>query len=326
MSNTFRKIILAFALVAVFLALKSCGVPEGDPGPAPNTRTQRKASTQALILTQDFTFDPENKDRVEGKYLQRKEITVPPTLTPQNKWIMFEGPVLENDKVAYRYYADARHRFDIYGKRVSDLVMDTVGWNYHDIMDWGSDILKVGNSLGLGSPAIYYRDSVYPLERADVKTIEVIKTHGEESKIRTTWKNLSIAGHEFDLIQDWSLRTGNYHSTIHLYVPGGRLPEGMKFVTGFVSHLPEAESGETVDSAYLMTWGKQSFHKENLGMAVFSKKQHNPVFTKNDGSHILIMEGGSNGVVYGFMAVWHRDQSNTTDATGFRMMVEAATM
>lgn len=324
MSKTYRKLFNAFGLLIVFITLKACVAPEDSAVGTTTTEAPTRPATQALLLTQDFAFDAADKNKVTGTYKSHKSITVPADLTPQNKWIMFEGPVLENDKVAYRYYADSRHRFDIYGKKVSDLVMDTVSWKYHDIMDWGSDILKVGNSLGMGSPAIYYEDKVYALENAEKKTIEVVESGADQSMIRTSWTGLEVAGEKIDLVQDWSIAAGDYHSTIHLYVPGGQLPEGMKFATGIVSHLPDATSGTAGNCTYLMNWGKQSYHEEQLGMAVFADNAFKPMTTKDDLSHLLVLEGGADGATYGFMAVWEQDQSGTKNAAGFKTMVEAA--
>ena len=119
----------------LLLSFISCGTEtakEVTTSNATNSATANK-KTQALILTQPFDFDPSDKNKMTGKYIAQKKLTIPNNLATQSKWIMFEGPVLENDVIAYRYYADSRHRFDIYAKSVTDLVMDTVGWNYHII-------------------------------------------------------------------------------------------------------------------------------------------------------------------------------------------------
>ncbi len=287
--------------------------------------TEKADYTQALLLVQGAPFDVNDKNKVDGAYQAKQQITVPTDLTPQNKWIMFEGPVLENDKVAYRYYADSRHRFDIYGKRVGDLVMDTVSWQYHDIMDWGSDILKVGNSLGMGSPAIYYEDRVFALEKATKKTIEVLQTGGNKSVIRTVWTDLKIGKDTMDIVQDWSISAGDYFSTIDLSVKDGKLPYGMHFATGIVSHLPEVTVGSTNDYTYLMNWGKQSYHEENLGMAVMAKGEYGPKAVEDELSHLLVFENAPEKVSYRFMAIWEQDQSKTKDAKGFKNMVEQAT-
>jgi hypothetical protein len=312
-----NKLLLWLLIAAQF----SCAPPPAEEGNQ-TAETAATQKTQALLLTQDFPFDPADKDKVTGDYVAQTRIVVPSNLATQSKWIMFEGPVLENDLIAYRYYADSRHRFDIYGKTVTDLVMDTVSWQYHDIMNWGSDVLKVGNSLGLGSPAIWYQDSLYTLSECTAKTIEVIENGDDRSLIRTTFAGLKIGEETLDLIQDWSLDAGVSWSEIHLYLKNGTLPEGMFFATGFVKHLPELTIGNTDTYAYLMNWGEQSFHHENMGMAVLAEKVYQPVSIEDEWSHVYIFEKAPQEIRYRFLAAWERDNSGVKDAEGFRHLVE----
>lgn len=280
------------------------------------------AKTQALLLTQPFAYDASDKNKVTGDYVSQKKITIPQNLATQSKWIMFEGPVLENDLVAYRYYADSRHRFDIYGKLVHDLVMDTVSWKYHDIMDWGSDILKVGNSLGMGSPAIYYKDSLYTLSSCDKKEIEILESGSNRSMIRTIFTGLTVADKKFDLVQDWSLGAGEIWSEIKLTVLDGNLPDEMKFATGFVKHLPEVIQGSNQDVFYAMNWGNQSFHKEGLGMAIMASTDHQPKQIMDDMSHAYYFDNADKEVSYQFLSVWERDKNKVNDTKGFKQLIE----
>ena len=279
-------------------------------------------NTQALILVQDINYDVNNKDTIVSPYETQKVLHIPTDLAPQNKWIMFEGPVLENDQVAYRYYADSRHRFDIYGKTVSDLVMDTVSWDYHNIMDWGSDILKVGNSLGLGSPAIWYQDSLYTLSTCKEKVIEVIENGNDRSMIRTTFTALDIDGYKFDLIQDWSIVSGKPWSEINLKVINGSLPDKMRFATGIVKHLPEIIQGESQNTFYALNWGKQSYHNENMGMAIIADKSYAPVHVDDELSHAFAFNNADNEVTYRFLAAWERDSNNVQNSIDFKALVE----
>ncbi|MBV6652692.1 MAG: DUF4861 family protein [Mameliella sp.] len=137
-----------------------------QPAPESFEVTQK---SQIVLKVQDRPFEPETAREMLADYTHRKSLTVPDDITPQNMWVMFEGPVWENDLVAYRFYMDDRFRTDIYGKKVRNMVMDTVGWGYHDLKDWGSDILKVGNSLGIGSPAIRYQEKTYALSKSAKK-------------------------------------------------------------------------------------------------------------------------------------------------------------
>ncbi len=286
------------------------------------TNYNKTKKTQALLLTQPFDFDLADKNKVTGKYDHQNKITVPQNLATQSKWIMFEGPILENDLVAYRYYADSRHRFDVYGKTVTDLVMDTVSWKYHDIMNWGSDILKVGNSLGLGSPAIWYQDSLYTLSKCEEKTIEILENNDTISSIRTTFKKLNVEGKQFDLQQDWIILAGKPWSEIQLKVINSILPREMYFATGFVKHLPQVIQGETSDYLYAMNWGKQSYHEENMGMAVIASKKYQPEHIVDELNHAIVFKNDNKEIRYRFLSVWERDNNNVKDEKGFKRTVE----
>lgn len=80
-----------------------------------------------------------------------------------------EGPGIENDKVAFRSFFDKRNGKDTYGKTTTELVLESVGLSgtWHELQDWGMDILKVGNSLGAGALAVKEKDSLYRLADAD---------------------------------------------------------------------------------------------------------------------------------------------------------------
>ncbi len=320
--GTKSYIFIAISMVSAFLL--SCQVEKKDKpiGEKGSESVVSANKTQALLLTQPFEFDPANKNKLNGAYISQSKITIPQELPAQNKWVMFEGPVLENDLVAYRYYADKRHRFDIFGKKVSDLVMDTVGWKYHDIMDWGSDILKVGNSLGIGSPAIWYQDSLYTLSNCKVKTIEVIDSGADKSMVRTIFEGLKIEEKTFDLKQDWSIEAGKAWSEIHLQVINGELPEGMKFASGVVKHLPDVVEGDLADYFYAYNWGKQSFHNENMGMGILAQKKYQPQRIDNELSHVYIFDNANKEVSYRFLSAWERDNNKVKNKNEFRQLVE----
>jgi len=299
------SIVSILVLGLIFIA---CGGQEKSSDPIEEiAEDAEKPKAQALLLTQSFPYDASRKDSIAGKYVQQTKVTVPGDLGPQNKWVMFEGPVLENDLVAYRFYMDSRHRFDIYGKRVHDLVMDTVSWQYHDIMDWGSDILKVGNSLGMGSPGVLYQDSIYTFSNHGEKTVEIIEAKGNVASIRTIFNDLVIGDEKLNLVQDWSLRSGRREADITLRIEDGVLPEGASFVTGVVKHDTDLQVMDTPNGKAVFSWGKQSYHGENMGMAVLAKAEFVARSQSNPLSHLLVFKPGLSTVEYAFMSAWERD-------------------
>jgi hypothetical protein len=266
-------------------------------------------------------FDKTYQTEVKAPYVDKKSLMIPLDLHGTNKWIMFEGPVLENDKIAYRVYADSRHRFDIYAKKVSDLVMDTVSWNYHNVMDWGSDILKVGNSLGMGSPGIFYEDTIYTLSEWTSKKVEVVENGNSRSAVRTTFEDLKIGEHTFAVVEEWSIEAGNFYCEVDLKVVDGDLPDGMHFATGIVKHLDKATVGSTADAMYALTYGEQSFHHQDMGMAIMASNAYSPREVKNDLSHLYVFGKSSSGVKYRFMAQWSEGIGKPRSTAEFEMAV-----
>jgi len=123
---------------------------------------------------------------------------------------------------------------------------------------------------------------LYTLSTCKEKVIEVIENGNDRSMIRTTFTALDIDGYKFDLIQDWSIVSGKPWSEINLKVTNGSLPDKMRFATGIVKHLPEIIQGESNNNFYAWNWGKQSFHKEDMGMALLADKSYGPVHVDDD--------------------------------------------
>ncbi|MEM6378792.1 MAG: DUF4861 family protein [Bacteroidota bacterium] len=291
---------------------------QNEPSEETVTAESPTAQAQVILKTQTVPFNPEEKSAITTEYEHTKKLEVPTNLVPQNAWVMFEGPVLENELIAYRFYVDTRHRSDIYGKKVNDMVMDTVSWKYHDIMDWGSDILKVGNSLGIGSPAIYYQDEVISFSDHGVKTAEVIANKGPEAAVRFTFNDLKVGEATLTVEQDWSLKVGQPHATVSVRIKEGQLPEGARFATGIVKHLDQATSGTQDGKFYLYTWGQQSYHEQVMGMGILAAEGSGPEIIEDELSHLVVFNDATDQVDYQFMAAWVEDVMQIKDAPAFQ--------
>lgn len=314
-------------ILGLGLLLTACGGTETSGDPIEEiVEDVVKPKAQVLLLTQDFPYNSANKDSIAGPYIKQTKLVVPSDLGPQNKWVMFEGPVLENDMVAYRFYMDSRHRYDIYGKRVADLVMDTVGWNYHDIMDWGSDILKVGNSLGIGTPAVFYKDEIFHLGDAREMTVSTRMTEGGCAQVETLFSDITIDGSKpISVTETTTLCPGNRHATVQMSTSEGGLPKGAAFCTGVVDHDTELQTLEASGSKAVFSWGKQSYHGENMGMAVLAKAELVDRHQEDALSHLLIFKQNLSTVDYSFMSAWERDVIPVQSQAEFEVAIQEAT-
>ena len=183
-----------------------------------------------------------------------------------------EGVSWENDRIGFRNYFDERNGKDIFGKRVPDLVLDTVslGSAYHDLADWGMDILKVGNSLGAGALAVRRGTGellrLGPTTTADYRLV----TRGPVRSIfELTYTGWAVGLDSLSLTERITVTPGNNHYRSQVTVDGFSGTD-LELVTGIVNMQSERTytdfRGQRL--AGLATWDRQSFIGDGLGMAL----------------------------------------------------------
>jgi hypothetical protein len=126
----------------------------------------------------------------------------------------FEGPGWENDVVAFRSYFDSRNGKDIFGKLTKRMVLDSVGLpgtNYHNLSEWGMDVLKVGQTLGAGSLAMQVNDSLYRLGPTSEANFRLIANGPVRSIIELIYDGWQVADEEFKLREVITMRPGTWY-------------------------------------------------------------------------------------------------------------------
>jgi hypothetical protein len=193
-----------------------------------------------------------------------------------------EGPGWENDKVAFRLYFDVRNGKDIFGKRTARMVLDSVGTNvkssYHDLNEWGMDILHAGKSLGAGALAFSI-----PTERGEDTLIRLGGQHIKrtvydqiaDGPVRAVFKityDWEIVGTPVQVTEQTSIWGGQYFYEGKVTVTGA--PAGTKLVIGIASFYSNVfQSFSEAGSTVLLSHGRQSENKDYLGMAVLAPAQ-----------------------------------------------------
>ncbi len=188
-----------------------------------------------------------------------------------------EGPAWENDKVGFRLYFDVRNGKDIWGKRTSRMVLDSVGTkaspSYHNFSDWGMDVLHAGKSLGAGSLAL--------LVQSDSGADTLIRLGGKEV-MHETYRQLAdgplravfqmdyhwqINGKPLALTEQVSICGGQYFYESKVWV--NNAPKNAKLVVGIASFYDNVfQSYQSNKTNVLFSYGRQSENKDNLGLAV----------------------------------------------------------
>lgn len=240
-------------LFLLIVCLYACGDPpatEAADNPRTNIRMAARDGDGWRELT-EVTRDPEHKGQI-----------MPPVYQA-------EGPMWENENVGFRLYFDERNGIDIFGKRTDRMVMDSVGIdeNYHELQDWGMDVLKVGNSLGAGSIGLMIGDSVYRLGDAAEERFEILEETPDRSRFLLDYNGWEVAGRTLDL--DWviGIEAGTHSYTSEITLTGLRGDE--ELLTGIVNLHSDTVYTERRDGRFTMyTHGPQAELDMPLGMAV----------------------------------------------------------
>jgi hypothetical protein len=245
-----------------------------------------------------------------------------------------EGPAWENDIVAFRNYYDARNGIDIYGKRVREMVLDSVGTkgrNYHELAEWGMDILKVGNSLGAGALAIGIGDSLYRVGPCEEGRFRLISQGPVRTVFELTYKNVPAGNRLYYIKQQISIYAGDNFYRNSVQVDGLKGDE--ELVTGIVDmHALVAEQAEIGNLKAMSTLGKQAMNGEVLGMAVifpsseFKRYWEAPVSGSGIVNTHLVSLALSAGkpTQYAFLAAWELQDDKLKDKGYFNEVISEA--
>ena len=238
-----------------------------------------------------------------GEYTPVTFMQLPANHQIGNRLFKYEGPGWESEQVAYRLYFDERAAIDIFGKTKPQLVLPEVGQDgtdYHTLSDWGMDVLKVGQSLGLGGLGLWHEGELEGVRQFHGASVNIFN-ESDTSGVRLRYTGWSAGETRRDL--DMTLRIA----------PGSRLTEVVAesevavptWATGIVRHGldPLVSQDNNEEWGYLATWGKQSLANDSLGMAIFFRNGDLQQVTDDAHNHLVLLKGG-NRVRYQFAAVW----------------------
>lgn len=248
---------------------------------------------------------------IGGEFQNVTELSPPPQYTDHSEWIRYEGPGIESDKVGYRIYLDWRNGFDVFGNKTGKPVLHNVGLDgyssYHEMADWGMDLLKVGKSLGAGGFGYWDGEKVQLVSSISGHSAKVIENGALYSALQIQYKDWQIAGKTIQLTADLSMTAGSrlVHTRLTssdtldnfaiglVKLPGTKVLQGKLDIPGH-------------SWTYLATWGEQTLTGGNdkLGMAVLFKQGANKAITSDTNSNVAVMTPSGNELEYYFLSAW----------------------
>ena len=287
-------------------------------------------------LTQAVLGTKVGYKKLEGYYTGGRFVDVDSTTVPRDHFAhdalyRIEGPGWESDKIVYRYYLDSRNRDDIFGKKKDELVLQKLGVNdlvsnsmesYTKMLDWGMDIFKVGESLGIGSIAMWH-DS----KAITVSNVRKVKCYIAEdgpilSGIYTKYLGWKVGKDEYDLYSHLSISGGSRLTKVDLTLRGNQAD----LCTGLAKHedcdFMRSSSAPGGTWAYIAIYGKQSLSGDNLGIAVFYRTADRVSVTEDSLSRIVVLRPQDGRLTYYFGAAWQQEPGGIKNEKDFRAYLE----
>ncbi len=178
----------------------------------------------------------------------------------------------ENDKIGFRVYFDCRNVKDLFGKLKPGLIIDKIHTpeipNYHELADWGMDVLHCGSSLGSGGLAILKNDSLFRLGSTEVYEYQKIVEGPVRSIFELRYSGWDVNGEKLKAVERITIYPGKYWFESDVTFIGSS--DDDQIVTGIVTSKLKREPFEfkTGNFQCIGTHDVQSLNNDELGMAV----------------------------------------------------------
>ncbi len=261
-----------------------------------------------------------NREYIGGAFKNVECLRVPTEHKDHSWFIRYEGPGWESDQVGYRFYLDQRNATDVFGKKTSEPVLQQVGLEdfetYHHMQPWGMDVMKVGNSLGLGSIGAMLKGSAIRVEKIDSVTCRIPENGNVYSSILTKYYGWKIGSKKHDVQSNISIHAGTRltHQVLSITNNVDSLCTGIVKDKNGKVFKRDGVSGKW---GYLASYGKQSLNNDELGLVVFFNPLHAGGFTEDKFSDIIRLKPVNGKVEYYFAGAWVLEQNGIKDEAQF---------
>lgn len=266
------------------------------------------AKTYAEISIKEGGYWKE-REYMEGKFKNVNDLKVPNEHTDHSWYIRYEGPGWESNKIAYRLYLDWRNAIDIFGKVTDTMVLSQVGQDgfdsYHEPQPWGSDILKVGKGLGIGSIGRYVNNEIVHFKDVD-STFACVDNGLNESTVNVNYVGWKTNNQKTDLKSTLKIKADERYTKHSI-----QNSEGLDGIcTGIVklNNLPLIQKESANKKwAYIATYGEQSLIPDDLGMAVFYEVATVENTFEGQHDHIVQFKPTKKEVSFYFLGAWEQE-------------------
>ena len=300
------KLITGVIILTIFIACKDN--TETKITIEKNTKKEEIVKTYAELSIKEGGHW-EGREYLEGTFKNIDSLKVPAEHTDHSWYIRYEGPGWESNKIGYRLYLDWRNAIDIFGKVTDTMVLSKVGQDgfdsYHKPQSWGSDILKVGKGLGIGSIGRYVNKEVVHFKEVD-STFAKVENLENQSIVKVNYFGWKTNNQKTNLKSTLSISADERY-TKHTI----QNSEGLDGIcTGIVklNNLPLIQKeSENKKWAYIATYGEQTLIPDDLGMAIFYEVATVENIFEGEHDHLVQFKPTKSEVSFYFLGAWEQE-------------------
>jgi len=263
-----------------------------------------------------------------GTFKDTNYLKIPAQHTDHSEFIRFEGVGWESDKVGYRSYLDWRNGLDIFGKEVSDMVLQDVGLDgfesYHETSNWGQDILKVGDALGIGAVGTWENGKVEKVSKTDNLICDILADGVIYSSLRIKYLGWETNSGKRDLISKLSITAGSRPTKNDITVD--------KNIPNLCTGIVKSENNKILKSknkeegwGYLASYGNQSIIGDKLGMAILYRNKDKLMITEDELNNVVVLKPVEGQLTYYFLAAWEQETGGIKSEEEFISSLEKIT-
>lgn len=292
---------IKIATAILILSLASCQAQN-------NKTTSLNSKTYAEISVKEGG-KWKGRKYIGGTFKNVQSLKLAPEHTDHSFDIRYEGPGWESNKIGYRLYLDWRNAIDIFGKKTEAMVLQKVGLDnfdsYHEMQDWGSDILKAGKGIGIGSIDRYLNKERLHFYAVD-STIAKVQNKGNESGVKINYYGWKTAEDKIDFKSELSIKPDQRY-TKHTF-------QASKEIKGICTGIVKQKNTEFFKKesankkwAYIATYGKQSLVPDNLGMAIFYEISTVESLEDAEFDHLLVFKPSTKSNSFYLLGAWEQE-------------------
>lgn len=289
-------------LPLIAICFISCGTAQVKP-----TTTISNSTLAEISVKEGGKW--EGRKYIGGTFKNVEKLKVAKEHTDHSFDIRYEGPGWESSKIGYRLYLDWRNAIDVFGKKTNDIILPQVGQDgfdsYHQMNDWGQDILKAGKGIGLGSLDRYYNNERQHFYVVD-STIATVQNKKNTSSVKINYFGWKTANDIIDLTSELTIKKDQRH-TKHSF-------QTSKKINGICTGIVKQKNTEIIKGisknkkwAFIATYGQQSLIPDNLGMAIFYEVNTVEKEIETDLDHLLIFKPSTYTIEFYLTAAWQQE-------------------